>query len=175
MEEVWKNIEGYDDYQVSNLGRVKSTQYHNGTYERLLKPCKDKYCYLSVRLYKNGKGKMNKVHRLVAQAFLDNPDNLPFINHRDECKTNNVVENLEWCDRKYNNTYGSRNQRIADKLINGKESKTVYQYTLDGEFLAEYPSTMEVKRQLGYAQSNISRCCLGGRPTAYGYIWRYRQ
>lgn len=161
MEEVWKNIEGYEGlYQVSNMGRVKSLKWGK---ERILRPIDNKG-YLLVQLWKNKKGKFYLVHRLVSRAFIPNPDNLPFINHRDECKTNNFVDNLEYCDREYNVNYGTAIQR---------RSKTVYQYTLDGELVKEYPSTHDVERQLGYAQSHISKCCNGKRKTAYGYIWSY--
>ena len=168
MEE-WRNIEGYERlYQVSNMGRIKSTQYHNGTYERILKPNKDKKGYLTVHLYKNGKRKWVSVHKIVAQAFIDNPDNLPCINHKNENKSDNRVKNLEYCDYTYNNNYGSRNQQVSDKL-----SKRVQQYSLKGEFIADYPSTQEVERKLGFNHGYISKCCLGKYKTAYGYIWRY--
>lgn len=172
MEE-WRNIEGYVDYQVSNLGRVKSTQYHNGTYERILKLNKNKKGYQSLKLYKNGKVKRCSVHRLVAQAFIPNPDNLPMVNHKDENPSNNHVDNLEWCDNKYNLTYGSRIERVVSKTKNGKCSKTVYQYTLDGEFIREWPSVNEVERQYGYYSTFISACCRGKYKKAYGYVWRY--
>ena len=170
MEE-WRNIEGYEGlYQISNYGRVRSLKFGK---ERILKPGKSENGYLIIAIFKNGKGKMYLVHRLVAQAFINNTDNLPIINHKDECKTNNNVENLEWCDYIYNNNYGTTKQRIADKLINGKRSKKVFQFTLDGEFVAEYSSTMEVQRQTGYSQGHISQCCNGKRQTAYGYKWTY--
>lgn len=172
MSEEWQNIDGYDDYQVSNWGRVKSLKYGK---ERLLNTPKTWDGYLQVGLYKDGKSKIFKVHRLVANKFIPNPSNLPCINHKDECKTNNHVENLEWCDTNYNDNHGTRNERIADKMTNGKLSKIVCQYTLDGEFIAEYPSTMEVERRLGYSNGNISNCCLGRLKTAYGYIWSYNK
>ena len=175
MMEEWKDIEGYEGlYQVSNCGRVKSTQYWNGTYERILTNNKDKNGYLSVALFKEGKRKWFFVHRLVAQAFLENPDNLNEVNHINENNTDNRAENLEYCSRKYNCNYGTRNQRIVEKTKNGKLSKTVYQYTLDSKFIAEYPSTQEVERQLGYSSSNIRTCCRGKQKTAYGYKWTYK-
>lgn len=180
MSEEWKDIEGYEGvYMVSNWGNVKSLERLDSLghlrKERILKPRNNKG-YLFVILCKDGKSKHHYIHRLVAEAFLPNPDNLPQINHiREFEKTNNRVENLEWCDRKYNCNYGSRNQRIADKLVNGKWSKKVNQYTIDGEFIKKWSSMAEVKRQLGYAQGNICKCCNGQRKTAYGYIWRYRQ
>lgn len=178
MEE-WRNIEGYDDYQVSNLGRVKRLDVIDSLghlrKERILKSGKDTKGYLRVSLWKNGKGKTFKVHRLVAQAFIDNPYNLPQVNHKDENPSNNRVENLEWCDAKYNLTYGSRIKRVSDKTINGKLSKTVYQYSLDGEFVAEYPSVSEAARQLDCDIGCICHCCNGKQKTSYGYVWRYKK
>lgn len=181
MEE-WRNIKGYEGlYQVSNYGRVKSLdrwetigcntkRFRKG---RMLKLAKDKYGYLKVDISKNGKRKQYSIHRLVAQAFIDNPDNLPCINHKDENPSNNNVDNLEWCSYQYNTNYGTGIQRRADKMINGKCSKKVYQYTIDGNFVKVYPSGKEIQRQLGFAQSHINRCCLGKCKTAYGFIWKY--
>ena len=168
--ETFKDIKGYDDYQVSNLGRVKSLLHGK---ERILKPCMTRKGYLLVNLYKDGEGKSYFVHRLVAEAFIPNPDNLPQINHKDECKINNCIENLEWCSASYNMNYNDGQKRRGVKKINGKRSKKVYQYSLDGVLVAEYPSTNEVHRQLGYSQSNIRTCCNGKLKTAYGYKWSY--
>lgn len=171
MMEIWRNIEEYKGlYQVSNLGRVRSLWYGK---ERILKPTKDKDGYLRVQLYKNGKAKLYGIHRLVAMAFIDNPYNLPQVNHKNETKDDNRVENLEWCNHLYNINYGTCQQRRAEKRRNDKLSKTVYQYTLDGKFIAEYPSGKEIQRQLGYNRGYISSCCLGKYKTAYGYIWKY--
>ena len=106
--EHWKDIEGYEGlYQVSDLGRVKALNYNKTGMERVLSAGKDTGGYMYVILHKNGKGKMCSVHRLVAQAFIPNPNGLPEINHKDECKTNNIVSNLEWCTAKYNMNYGN--------------------------------------------------------------------
>ena len=170
--EVFKDIKGYDGlYQISNYGRVKSLKYGK---EKILKLCLGGDGYLKVQLWKKGKQKKYFVHRLVAEAFIPNQDNLPQVNHKDEVKTNNCVENLEWCTAKYNLDYNEGQKRRAEKNINGKLSKSVYQYTLNGNFIKEWSSTHEVERQLGYDDSNISRCCLGKRPTAYGYKWKYK-
>ena len=131
MEEIWKDIEGYEGlYQVSNMGRVKSVErmkwsgkcYYKAP-ERILKPRKNGGGYLVVMLSKNGKVKTCRVHRLVATAFIPNPNNLPQINHIDENKGNNHMENLEWCDSKYNNNYGTHNKRVSEKLRGRKQSK----------------------------------------------------
>jgi hypothetical protein len=165
--EVWNSVEGYEEYQVSTMGNVKS--FYNGK-EKILKPRKDKNGYLVVNLWKNGKGKTYKVHRLVAEAFLPNPDNKPQINHLSEFeKANNHYSNLSWVTPKENTNWGTRTERMAKT-----RSKPVYQYTLDGQFIKEWPSVQEVERQLGYSKGNICQCCLGKLKTAYGYIWQYK-
>lgn len=160
MTEIWKEIEGYPNYQVSNTGKVKSLNYHRTKKEKILNLCKDTRGYFIVCIFKEGKPKTMKVHRLVGQAFLPNPQNLPQINHKDECKTNNNVNNLEWCDNRYNSNYGTRNERAGiaiskAQINNPKLSKKV----LCVESGIVYPSTKEVQRQLGFHHSHISRCC----------------
>ena len=165
--EVWKDIEEYEGlYQVSNQGRVKSLWFGK---EKILKPEKVRNGYLLVGLWKNGKPKMYQVHRLVALTFLPNPNNLPEVNHKDEDKTNNCVDNLELCDRKYNMNFGTRTQRQAEKC-----SKPVIQFTKDGKFVREWKSTMDVERNLGYSNSHISSCCTGRYNSSYGFIWKYK-
>lgn len=125
MEE-WKNVIGYEGlYEVSNTGQVRSldryVKYSNGRIHlhkgKVLSPVKDKYGYLAVCLCCNEKQKRIKIHRLVAQAFLPNPDNLPQVNHKDEDKLNNSVDNLEWCTAKYNNNYGHRTENIVSTRV----------------------------------------------------------
>lgn len=159
--EIYKDIEGYEEYQISSYGRVKSLKFGK---EKILKPIKDKKGYLMVILSKQGTQKHYKIHRLVAQAFIDNPNNLPQVNHKDEDKTNNVINNLEWCNQKYNNNYGTRNQRQSEKM-----SKQV----LCVETGKVYKSTHQVERQLGFAQQYISQCCNGKYKTAYKFHWKY--
>ena len=176
-KEYWRPVVGYEGlYEVSNWGRVKSLDTYrkgiNGSVrfckERILKQGKDKFGYLYVDLYKNNIKKKYKVHRLVAEAFLDNPDNLPCVNHKDENKQNNIVSNLEWCNYSYNNSYGTRNEKVSKKL-----SKIVLQYTLDGQFVREWPSTMECGRN-EYNQGHVTLCCLGKQKTHKDFIWKYK-
>lgn len=106
--EIWKDIEGYEGlYQVSNYGRVKSLGNEASRKEKIRKVRFNNDGYPVIYLHKNGEKKFFLIHRLVAQTFIPNPNNLPEINHKDECKTNSFVENLEWCDRLYNINYGN--------------------------------------------------------------------
>ena len=168
MKEIFKDIERYEGlYQVSNLGNVKSLISN-----KILKPAKNKNKYLQVGLCKQGKMKTYLVHRLVAKSFISNPNNLPEVNHKDEDKTNNASSNLEFCDAKYNNNYGTRNERISKAKINGKKSKKVLQFTLDRKFIREWPSTAECGRN-GFCQSGVAACCRGKLPHYKGFIWKY--
>ena len=166
-EEIWCPIKGYEGlYEVSDKGRVKSLKFGK---ERILKPVRNTCGYLQVSLYKKGEMKPYRIHRLVAKTFIPNPDNLPQVNHIDENPSNNKSENLEWCDQKYNNNYGTRAKRQADKC-----SKPVIQFTKDGEFVREWKSMNDVQRNLGYSNGNISSCCTGRYKSAYGYIWKFK-
>lgn len=122
MTEIWKDIVGYEGlYQVSNLGNVKRLKGYKGrgkgyiVEEHFIQPSINSRGYQNVVLCKNGKTKTFSMHRLVAIAFLDNSNNLPQVNHKDENKLNNCVDNLEWCNSKYNNNYGTRNKKCSDK------------------------------------------------------------
>ena len=111
--EIWKDIKGYEGkYKISSYGRVKSLHYGR---VKILKLRKDKDGYYNIDLHSNNDVKTFKVHRLVATHFIDNPNNLPQINHKDENKSNNNIDNLEWCNCKYNMNYGTRSKRAIDK------------------------------------------------------------
>ena len=197
--EIFRDIEGYEGlYQVSNYGNVKSLNYRHTGENRIMKPTTDKGGYLCINLHKNGSFKNYKVHRLVASAFIPNSDNLPQVNHKDECKTNNTIvlnsdgslnqeeTNLEWCTHKYNQNYGTRNKRMAetlkDILVNRPDiSVHVDMLTKQGEFIRTFPSAHEAERWLrvnGFpkaSQGNIIQCCRGNKrySHAYGFKWRY--
>lgn len=175
--EEWRDVVGYEGlYQVSSMGRVKSLERklphwcggERTVKERFLKPGAAREGYLIVCLSDGGKRKMFFVHRLVCQAFHDNPENKLDVNHINENKTDNRACNLEWCTRKENCNHGTRNERMAKT-----KSKPVGQYTLDGELVKIWPSTMEVQRQTGFGQGNISYAANGKYKQAYGFVWKY--
>lgn len=175
--EIWKDIEGYEGlYQASNKGNIRSLNYRRKGISKLLKLREVTKGYLQVVLWKNKKSKCFQVHRLVAEAFIPNPDNLPQVNHKDENKENNKIENLEWCTNEYNHNYGTRNLRGCDglKKYNIEKSKRVYQYTLDGKLVSVYSSATECNRS-GYNQGCVSACCNGKIKTHKGYKWEYGQ
>lgn len=174
--ENWKPVVGYEGlYEVSDLGRIKSLRGDG----RILKEQKTRTGYCQVWLYngmphQNGrKGKNYQVHRIVAEAFLENPNGLPEVNHINEDKSDNRAENLEWCTHIENSRHGTRGERIGEKLKNGKRSKTVCQYTPNGMLVAEYPSMAEVQRSTGFRKGNIWKQMVGKRETAYGYRWEH--
>ena len=180
MNEIFREIAGYEGlYEVSNLGNVRSLNYNHTGQTRILKSGKHKLGYLLVVLCKDGEMKTHKVHRLVATAFIENPYNLPEVNHIDENKTNNRVENLEWCHHKYNMTYGTRTERsVKARINNPKFSKKPIQLTLDYIFVKEWESTKECGRN-GFNQGNVSMCCLnkyGLQGNVYkGFRWMYAE
>ena len=165
--ETWKSIAGYEGlYEVSDLGRVKSLKHGK---EKILKPWNTNDGYLLVALCKDGHIKRTYVHRLVAEAFIQNPNNLKTVNHRDEVKTNNTVGNLEWMSLKDNLNYGTHNKRMAESL-----SKQVQMFDKStGELLETFPSICEAERVTGINQGNICSCCKGKYKSSGGYVWRY--
>ena len=162
MEELWKDIPGYEGlYQVSNFGQVKRVSKN-----KIIKPWKTKG-YLQVRLSKHGKTNSFLLHRLVAICFIENKNNLPCINHKDENKLNNNVNNLEWCDYKYNNNYGTR----LKKFIKSR-SIPIKCYNRQGKFIKSYKSVSQAAFDTGYSITYISLCCKGKRRSSK-YFFTY--
>ena len=162
--EIWKNvpIAEYDEiYLISSKGRLKNIKRN-----KIHAICLDSDGYPHYLLCNRGKRKAITAHRLVALAFIDNPNDLPCVNHKDENKLNNSVDNLEWCDVKYNNAYGTRNKRVSDA-----NSQPIAQI-LNGEIIAVYRNSIEAERATGVDFSKIRLCCRGGRKTAGGYQWK---
>lgn len=142
--------------------------------EKILKLNYDKMGYIIVRLSKNGKLHTKTIHRLVAETFIDNPNNYKIINHIDCNKTNNNVNNLEWCTQKHNVRESFRNGlQIAPKGKESTSSKRVEQYNLKGNLIKIWDCTMDIQRELGIANQYISACCLGKFRRSHGYLWRY--
>ena len=178
MEEVWKDVVGYEGkYQVSNKGRVRSSEREvsclRGQKRKVdgrilaLIPCTNGY--MSVHLSVENKSKIKLVHRLVADAFLPNPNNYPEVNHRDEVRHNNKVDNLEWCTKKYNIHYGNAIQKIKDS----RKVRPVNQYGLDGTFIKRWDNILDAGKGMGVNHSSIIRVCKGKQHTCKGFKWEY--
>jgi len=173
MNEIWKPIDKYDGYEVSNLGRVKSYKVDkvNG---KIMKPYRTTKGYLQIDISLDGRKRENRVHlavhRLVAMAFIPNPNNLPEVNHKDENKENNCVDNLEWCDTKYNCNYGNHGNNIAEKI-------RIHIYSVDKDGNKEFfHGVREAGRKLKGTESaytHISEVLRGKRNTAFGRRWYY--
>ena len=172
--EIWRDIEGFEGlYQVSNLGRTK--RLYKNDKEKILKPFFNRYGYLYINLYKEGKRETCRVHRLVAKAFIPNPENKPEVNHKDEDKTNNKVENLEWMTRRENNNYGTRNERSRKSQTNDKKrSQPIYGINIKTNEKIEFSSTREAQRN-GFSSGSIVHCLKGRRKTHKGYKWYYKE
>ena len=183
--EIWKTAvydgEIYEGlYKVSNLGKILSLNYRNTGKTELLTPRTNTGGYFQVKLWKNRKPKWCYVHRLVAETFLENPENIPQVNHKDENKTNNFVflnedgtvnkekSNLEWKNPKENSNHGTRNERIAKAL-----SKPVLQLSLSGDLIREWPSIAECGRN-GFSLSAVCKCCNGKQKTHKGFRFMYK-
>lgn len=187
MKEIWKDIQGYENlYQVSSMGRVKSLNYKRTGKERILNPQKDKNNYLKVSLSKEEKIKQYFVHRLVAQAFIPNPDNLPQVNHKDENPNNNCVDNLEWCTQKYNINYGTRLERCSkahkgrkhtqehNERMGKAHRKPILQLSKsENIILGKYNSVTQASKELNINRGNISSCCKEKYKSCGGYRWMY--
>ena len=170
LKETWRDVLGFEGlYQVSNIGRVKSLAVKGNKgrllRDRILKQSVRPDGYLSVSLHKDGKQKSFLVHRLVADAHIENPDNHQQVNHKDENKTNNCASNLEWCTPMYNATYGSRNEKISVTksvpIICVETGAVFLGLTMAGRFA-------------GVSNQCIWNACNGKRKTAGGYHWKYK-
>ena len=182
--EEWRDVVGWNRYAVSSLGRVAA---YSATYKcgsrickrepQILHPILNNKTphYYKVRLSDgNGKRRMLLVHRLVADAFLPNPDRLPFVNHKDENPNNNCIENLEWCTQKYNCNYGTHNARMAKTLSEtARQRRSVVQLSLNGEYIMAFPSIKDAADKLGIERASISICCRKPNRTGKGYRWMY--
>lgn len=179
MIEEWRNIKGYEGlYQVSNLGRVRSLDHYasNGVKDiiykgRILSQNLGTNGYLSVQLSKGGKIVRRMIHRLVGEAFIDNPSKLPMINHKDENKKNNVADNLEWCDAKYNSNYGHAREKISKKR-RGVPFPTKWKSVICVETGERFKSVKEAAEKTGTNKSAISMVINGVRNKAGGYSWK---
>lgn len=183
--EIWKDIKDYEGlYKVSNLGRVKSlkrrielkgkNQFTDfTTFKEIegkeIKPSINYKGYCQLSLYKNGKSKNKQVHRLVAEAFIENPFNKPTVNHINGNKLDNRVDNLEWCTNSENIIHAYYNNLIDIT----KKYKKINQYDLKGNFIKQWNSMKEAGEKLNICSQNISKCCRGLRKKAYNYVWRY--
>ena len=181
--EIWKDIEGYESYyKVRNLGNVRSNDRKTTCYRygkkmvrtlkgQLVRPQPRRHGYLGVWLYKDCGGKQYSVHRLVAEAFCEKHEGCNEVNHKNEIKTDNRAENLEWCDRKYNVNFGTAPQKRIRH--NKGTSRRVRQYDMNGNFIKEFPSMKEAQRQTGIFNSSICFAIKGRYSHAGGYKWEY--
>lgn len=160
-----ERLKDFPNYLIDENGNVFR--------EKTMRKIKPSYSngYVYVQLWNHGKMKRCRVHRLVAKTYLPNPNGLPCINHKDENKANNNIDNLEWCTYQYNNNYGEISPIMK---MQEARKRALVQMTLDGKIVAEYESSHEAKRATGINQSNISQCCLGKRHTARGYRWQFK-
>jgi len=171
---IWKDVVGFEDrYKVSSAGLVYSKHKN-----QLKATKKNNRGYVQVSLHKDGKEHTYLLHRVVAMAFIPNPNNLPQINHIDEDKENNRVENLEWCTRIENERHGTKHKRCVEhtdyNAIARKNSKPVAQYTLDGKLIKIWESLAAMSAETGYSRGNISMCCNGKyKNMLYGFSWAY--
>ena len=185
MKEEWKPCVGFEPfYEVSNTGNVRSVAVYSHKYQRIIKrpvvkmkkqeTTKDGYQRVLICFY--GKHYHCAVHRLVAQAFIPNPYNLPCINHKDEDTQNNCVENLEWCTWKYNSNYGTLPHRISERMQREHyRRRKIYQYSLNGTLLNEFNSAKEAAAKVGCVSADmIGRACRGKAKTAGRYKWSYQ-
>ena len=160
--ETFVKIDGFEKYEVSNLGKIRNVK--SG---RILKPRLTKNGYLEHLLYKNNKQKHLLLHRIIATTFIDNPEKKPQVNHIDENKLNNDLSNLEWCTIRENNIHGTRIKRIAEK-----RSIEVIQLDLNDNIFNVFKSMVQAEQETGVFASSIGACCSGKRKSAGGFKWK---
>lgn len=189
MEEIWKDIQGFEGkYQVSSLGRVKSLsrkRWQGKAFcfidERILKqnrPIKSKtgelmYPYVTLHDSSKGPARKRTIHRLVAEAFLPNPNNFPCVNHKNECKDDNRVENLEWCSFAYNNAYGTAHTRSQQTRREKGLFKAVVKYDLKGTEIQKYASVAEAAKANNVLKTAISNACVRKTIHCNGFGYRF--
>lgn len=185
MEEIWKDIKGYEEYfEISNIGRVRRkpriviNKWGTNTYikEKIISQqiSNKGYCKVTLRKKKNTDIKTFFVHRLVATHFIDNPELKQQINHIDGDKTNNGVQNLEFCTQSENIKHAYKTGLINKELKNNKICKPIIQYTLEGEFIREWESIKKASEMLDISTTCICACARGRQKTSGGYLWKYK-
>lgn len=171
MVEIWKDIDGYEGlYQVSNLGNVRSLNWKNTGFVRNLYLKPHNKGYLQVELWKNSERRMFTVHRLVALHFVDGFAEGKVVNHKNEDKTDNHSDNLEWVTPSYNYRYSLHKHPEYRKI---RCNTPIIQCSMQGDFIKEWESPIKIKHVLGYSDWSIKECCRGKRKQAYGYQWQY--
>lgn len=177
MKEVWKDIPEFKGlYQASNLGRIKTLgNKSNHKKEMIMKQRLNYKGYYVITLCKNSKRSTNLVHRLIAQAFIPNPENLPQINHRNGIKTDNNINNLEWCTNSYNQLEANRMGFCENRIKKCIEvnRKPIIQYDLEGNIINKFISLREASNKTGLSYKSMSLCACGKTKTCGGYVWRY--
>lgn len=182
MQEIWKDVPEYEGtYQISNLGNIRSLNYNNNKKTKNISQRIHKNGYLTVTICKNKIKKNKSVHRLVALAFLPNPNNYKCVNHIDGNKLNNYVENLEWCTHKQNTAHaiqhGLSNPHfmLGKTGIKNKLSKKIFQCDLQGNIIKKWDCISDAARFYGIRSGNISNCLTGRNKTYKGYVWIYAE
>lgn len=182
-EAVFKEIEGYPLYLIGSDGSVYSKKSN-----RFLKPVLQHTGYKHIELRNENGPKQFSVHRLVAKAFIPNPNNYPVVNHIDQNRVNNAVTNLEWCTYEYNSNHADCQKRKRNRInyysekqlrsranMKNRNGKMVFQYSKEGEYIRSFPSTMEVYRETGINPSHVGECARGKRKAAGGYLWSFNE